>query len=244
MGGFFSTNSVVKKECVVKKNMKIIMWYWLLKEHIDPFPVEIIDLIVNIYCYQKLFESRTNTPNHSMPGQSYNYLIKLLLCGDANVGKTCLLTKYIDGYYDDNSFAFKCKMLNARDKIVKIHIWDSFKYNPNVSCSTPHFLGLDGIIFVHDITNIKSLSNLLKWNSICNKFAPKHVKKIIIGNKCDLQCQRQCFSDEILQVALECNIEGVMETSAKNNTNVDESIMWLTEQVIDTVDSDTYPFIG
>lgn len=57
----------------------------------------------------------------------YNYLIKILILGDAKVGKTSLLTRFTDNTFDEShtptiGIDFKQRLMEVREKIVKIQI--------------------------------------------------------------------------------------------------------------------------
>jgi GTPase SAR1 family protein len=45
---------------------------------------------------------------------------------------------------------------------------------------------IKGIVLVYDITCEKSFDNILKWLKTIESDAPKDIKIILLGNKCDL----------------------------------------------------------
>jgi Ras-related protein Rab-8A len=51
--------------------------------------------------------------------------------------------------------------------------------------------------------------------------ADVHVNKILIGNKCDMDGEREVSTEEGAQLAAEYGIQ-FFETSAKNDTNVEK----------------------
>jgi Ras-related protein Rab-18 len=78
--------------------------------------------------------STLNTAHHPydiqytiMSASEYDFLIKLLVIGDAGVGKSCLLNRYSADTYDDIPHSigvdYASKMLELRGKHVKLQIW-------------------------------------------------------------------------------------------------------------------------
>ena len=60
----------------------------------------------------------------------YNYLFKLIIIGDAHVGKSCLLLRFIENNYRCNhdltiGVDFGMKIINVQNKNIKLHIWDT-----------------------------------------------------------------------------------------------------------------------
>lgn len=61
---------------------------------------------------------------------SYHFLFKFLIVGDASVGKSCLLSQYIDKKFKEDynltiGVEFGAKAINIADKIIKLQVWDT-----------------------------------------------------------------------------------------------------------------------
>ena len=56
------------------------------------------------------------------------------------------------------------------------------------------------------------------------KFANENVVKLLVGNKCDLEAQRQVTTEEGKELADRLGIKFI-ETSAKSATNVEKSFV-------------------
>ena len=59
--------------------------------------------------------------------EQYDYLIKVLVIGDSCVGKTALLTRFTENYFNQSHLStigidYKVKMMNIQDKVVKLQI--------------------------------------------------------------------------------------------------------------------------
>ena len=84
-------------------------------------------------------------------------------------------------------------------------------------------------MLVYDISCRETFDNLKEWvQSINLKVSSKEIKKILIGNKLDLE--RDVEKEEAETFAKSQNLE-YFETSAKDNNNVKESIEYLVKQI-------------
>ena len=60
----------------------------------------------------------------------YNYTLKLILIGDANVGKSCLLQTFIENTFNVNTnstigIEYETKNVVVKGNDVKLSIWDT-----------------------------------------------------------------------------------------------------------------------
>ena len=56
--------------------------------------------------------------------------IKIILLGDTGVGKSAIIKRYIDNYYDDNitsniSSNFLEKIVKVKNQNVRLEVWDT-----------------------------------------------------------------------------------------------------------------------
>jgi Ras-related protein Rab-1A len=49
---------------------------------------------------------------------------------------------------------------------------------------------------VYDVTNDKSFNNIQKWLKEIDTFAGQNVKKLLVGNKCDLVNERVISTEQ------------------------------------------------
>ncbi len=78
----------------------------------------------------------------------------------------------------------------------------------------------NGIIFVYDITNKQSFKGVKNW--IKDSESNGKFEAIICGNKSDLEENREVKIEELKGSEEEMKME-VLETSAKNGTNIKEA---------------------
>lgn len=85
---------------------------------------------------------------------------------------------------------------------------------------------------VYDITKRSSFLNLQRWIEEVRRYTASSVILILIGNKCDMESLREVeFSEAEAMCEFVPEILFVMETSAKENTNVEEAFMCLANEL-------------
>ena len=168
--------------------------------------------------------------------QEYDYLFKLLLIGNSSVGKSSLLFRFVENVWDDSfvptiGVDFKLKTLEVNGKKVKLQIWDTAGKERFKNITASYYRGGNGVLVVYDITERESFDNLTSWLIEIEKNANKNVYKLLIGNKCDLEDKRKVTYQEGKDFA-ESNGMKFIETSAKDNTKVQEAFELLTSEIM------------
>ena len=152
--------------------------------------------------------------------------IKLVLIGNTEVGKTSILTRYFDGKFKENitstlGIEFKTtNIINNNGCNLKMQIWDTSGQAKFDSITQNYFREADGLIFVFDITNRESFEKIPKYMEM-SKINHKKFKKILIGNKIDLEHERIINNEDIDALKKKYNIKEYFEASAVNGNNID-----------------------
>jgi len=82
----------------------------------------------------------------------------------------------------------------------------------------------------YDITDRESFSAVESWMGEVEKHASDNISRILVGNKCDMESQRQVSTDEGRELAEHYNVR-FLETSAKDCKNVDEAFQLMTKEI-------------
>lgn len=148
---------------------------------------------------------------------------KIILVGNSTVGKTSILCRFTDNKFNIKGemtigVEFGCKYINIDDNTkVKLQIWDTSGQEKFRSITRSYYRGSDGIIVVFDLSNLTSFKDIRTWiNSIIEFVPDKPI--ILVGNKCDLG--HKVTKGDILNMMEELNVIDYVETSAKNNINI------------------------
>ena len=172
-----------------------------------------------------------------MAEEEYDFIFKVLLLGNSDVGKSSLLLRYVDGTWSDSfvptiGVDFKIKTMEINSKKVKMQIWDTAGQERFRNVISSYFRGGHGILLIYDVTDRDSFKNLGNWLIEIEKNANKDVLKILIGNKCDLEEKRVITQKEGESFANSYGMK-FFETSAKNDINVSEAFQMLARQLIE-----------
>jgi|688.fasta_scaffold201594_4 Ras-related protein Rab-1A len=155
----------------------------------------------------------------------YNYIFKIILVGNSNVGKSSIILRFTDGTFSEDFVStigldFRNKILNIDDRQIKLQIWDTAGQEKFRTISSFYYKGAHGIILVYDVTNRNSFKNSQKWLDDILPNCTNSTAILLIGNKSDMDKQREVLYEEGKQLADEYNLMFI-ETSAKDRINID-----------------------
>lgn len=166
----------------------------------------------------------------------FDYVFKILIVGEMDTGKTSILLKYADNYFSSTYITtivvdFKEKQVDASDKKVKLQIWDTSSQERYKYMTLPYYKAAQAFVLVYDITNKDTFTNLQSVYDEAKANAPEKVKYFVVGSKSDLEDKRAVTTDEGKKFAAGIGAE-FLETSAKNNTNIQELFTHLTNELV------------
>ena len=169
---------------------------------------------------------------------NYDEKCQLLIIGDSTVGKTSILSRYSNGTFNASYLATvgldnftKDEIIN--NKIVRIKMWDTAGQERYKSLTKGFFRNAQGIMVVYDVTNSETFENLKYWINSIKTHMDSEIDKIqviIIGNKIDAE-EREIKYEEADLFCKKHNYP-YFETSAKTGKNINETINFLVNEVI------------
>ena len=160
---------------------------------------------------------------------------KILLLGDSAVGKTSLLSKYVDNTFQEQHIAtigveYKDKFIIKNDFNIRLQIWDTAGQERFHSISKNLYRGTNGVFFVYDITREETFNNLKNW---IREFQDVEgdIKGVILGNKCDMEEERVIQEKQLISFSEKFQMP-YLETSAKDNINVKEGFELMVDELL------------
>ncbi|EPZ35237.1 vacuolar protein sorting-associated protein 21 [Rozella allomycis CSF55] len=160
----------------------------------------------------------------SSPSMLKPIQIKLVLLGEAAVGKSSLVLRFVNNDYQENKeptigAAFLTQKCKVQDKIIKFEIWDTAGQERFHSLAPMYYRNAQAAIVVYDITNSDSFDRAKSWVKELQRQATNEIVVALAGNKCDLHDSRQVESEVASSYSSEKGLL-FLETSAKENENV------------------------
>ena len=154
----------------------------------------------------------------------YDYSYKIVIIGDAGVGKSCLLNraakeKFTSDYCPTLGFEFLAFSTNIENKIIRLQIWDTCGQEVYRSLITNFYRNASLAFMVYAINSKESFLNINKWLKEVKINSNPDIKIILIGNKSDLDNERQVSYEEAKKFKEENQISYFEETSAKTGLN-------------------------
>ena len=176
-----------------------------------------------------------SNPNNNSD-QNYEFIFKVLLLGNSNVGKSSLFLRFVDDIWNDTfvptiGVDFKIKTFEIDSKKIKMQIWDTAGQERFKNIIASYYRGAHGILLLYDVTDKDSFKNLSNWLIEIEKNASKNVLRLLIGNKCDLEEKRVISFNQGKEFADTYGLKFI-ETSAKKNLNVNEAFETLGRELM------------
>lgn len=171
------------------------------------------------------------------PEKDHEMLVKIVMAGDFDVGKTCLLNQFTERsfsnlYSSTIGTDIKIRTLNIDGKAIKLQIWDTAGQERFKTLTRTYYRQAKGAILVYSVTNEKSFEDVRDWMADINEIAGRNVVKIVVGNKADCSNDMRRVSHERgrkLSIDYGCDF---IEVSAKTGMNVEMAFTMLARSYI------------
>ncbi|GJZ29859.1 Ras-related protein RabA6a-like protein [Tanacetum coccineum] len=167
-----------------------------------------------------------------------DYLFKTVLIGDSAVGKSNLLSRFAkDEFHLDSKptigveFAYR----NIKDWVKR---FEKARYGRLAGArkfraiTSSYYRGALGAMLVYDITRRVTFENLRKWLHELREYGNRDMVIILVGNKSDLVDSREVDAEDGQSLA---QLEDLcfMETSAKENLNVEDAFLQMITKIFE-----------
>jgi Ras-related protein Rab-1A len=169
-----------------------------------------------------------------------DFKFKLVTVGDSGVGKSCLLTRFVQDFYSDFHVStigvdFKTVITMVKGRLVKLQLWDTAGQERFSVVTGNYYRNSDGFVFVYDATNRASFDHVEQWLSQVQQHhecGPTTIK-ILVGNKSDMgpEC---VVTEEEGRAKAESMGAFFMATSAKTACNVDIAFLTAAQNLVET----------
>jgi len=165
------------------------------------------------------------------------YVFKVLLLGDAGVGKTSLIMRFVHNKFKSDylltiGMNVSSYQLEMDGTTVNLSIHDIGGQKRFEAFRQIFYKGSSGAIIVYDITREASFRNVLQWAKELRNECKHRTEIVLVGNKVDLEDLRAISSEEGIQQSEQLNATKFIETSAKLGHNVVDAFEQLARVMI------------
>jgi Ras-related protein Rab-14 len=169
----------------------------------------------------------------------YEYIFKYIIIGDMGVGKSCLLHQFTENKFVPDSphtigVEFGTRIVEVMGKKIKLQIWDTAGQERFRAVTRSYYRGAAGALLVYDITRRITYNHLTSWLTDARNLTNPNTVIMLIGNKKDLDAQRDVTYEEAAQFAKENGLI-FLESSAKTGENVEEAFLRTAKLIFQSV---------
>ena len=173
---------------------------------------------------------------------NYDLIFKLVLIGDSGVGKTNILSRYINNEFSlatqsTVGVEFGSKIIKKNDKSIKLQIWDTAGQERYKSITNAYYKGSKGAFVVYDISRKVTFEDVDKWIGELKTNGSEDVLIMLIGNKSDLEDKREVQTEEVAKKAEQYKI-AFCETSALEGKNIENAFDNLINEITKKVEKE------
>eukprot|EP01083_Nonionella_stella_P093302 261443_1 len=173
-------------------------------------------------------------------------VVKILVIGDHNTGKTSIVRRYVYKQFDEYSVEatigmdIASKHVRVDDMTLKVQLWDIAGQDRFIGLAPTYYKHAVAAIVVFDITTRDTLENAKKWKAdVDDKVFLRNgdnIPVVLFANKWDLvdenEENRKVSDDELDDFCHENHYVGWFTTSAKTGLNVKKGMNFIITKVM------------
>jgi len=172
--------------------------------------------------------------------EDYKFLFKVVLIGNAGVGKTCLVRRFTQGLFPPGQGAtigvdFMIKTVDIDGERIKLQIWDTAGQERFRSITQSYYRSAHALILVYDVSSQPTFDCLPDWLREIEQYASCRVLRVLVGNKLDRE-DRELPTTVGEEFAHRHNMY-FLETSAKEADNVEKLFVQIARELTQLVRS-------
>ncbi|XP_066998863.1 ras-related protein Rab-30 isoform X2 [Anabrus simplex] len=168
--------------------------------------------------------------------EDYKFLFKVVLVGNAGVGKTCLVRRFTQGLFPPGQGAtigvdFMIKTVEIDNEKVKLQIWDTAGQERFRSITQSYYRSAHALILVYDISCQPTFDCLPDWLREIEEYASSKVLRVLVGNKIDREDRE--IPTHVGEEFAQRHSMYYLETSAKEAENVEKLFMEIAVELME-----------
>jgi len=129
---------------------------------------------------------------------------------------------------------FGTRIIDVMGKKIKLQIWDTAGQERFRAVTRSYYRGAAGALLVYDITRRISYNHLTSWLTDARNLTHPNTVIMLVGNKRDLEEQRDVSYEEASQFAQDNGLMFV-ESSAKTGENVEDAFLKTAKLIFQSI---------
>ena len=163
--------------------------------------------------------------------------IKMILLGDAGVGKTSIIGRYVDDSFSDDyesssSYTYVQKKIVISNQKINLSIWDTVGQEKYRALTKLFFKDTKIVILVYAIDNKNSFEGLDYWLKLYKESIGDEAILGIVGNKSDLFLKQQVEEEDAKKFAEDNKGFFSLISAKENKPQLDEYINKLVKEYL------------
>ena len=161
---------------------------------------------------------------------------KVVLLGEAGVGKTSIISQFIEEVYQEDiqsstggTYSSKTFVIDNKE-LLDFEIWDTAGQERYRSLTTMYYKDANAAILVYDITLEKSFEEIKNyWANQVKESASNDIIIVVCGNKSDLVQEEKVDEEKAREFAEEIGALFFL-TSAKNSSGINDVFIQIAKK--------------
>uniref|UniRef100_A0A8B9H1V7 Ras-related protein Rab-14 n=1 Tax=Astyanax mexicanus TaxID=7994 RepID=A0A8B9H1V7_ASTMX len=161
--------------------------------------------------------------------------------GDMGVGKSCLLHQFTEKKFMADcphtiGVEFGTRIIEVNGQKIKLQIWDTAGQERFRAVTRSYYRGAAGALMVYDITRRSTYNHLSSWLTDARNLTNPNTVIILIGNKADLEAQRDVTYEEAKQFAEENGeIVILLVSVSSRGENVEDAFLEAAKKIYQNI---------
>ena len=170
-------------------------------------------------------------------------LITIMTLGKCSVGKSSFILRFTENRFENTYLTtvgldFRFRLVNIKDIQYKVLFYDTVGQEKYHSIAPNIIKKANGIIIMYDITNKSTFDSIPEILKTIEEEKGKDFPMILIGNKMDLENEREIKKEEAEELAEKYGME-FFEISNKEGINIEKAGLSIVNKILEKRQDDS-----